>query len=195
MSYTGPLWVAGHPVAKGSLKCVTPHVRGLKPRLVPDARRDPDGWVGKLPDVLGWKAQHLVADPIDAAVELNVDFYLARPKTTAFPEVPVGHGAGDLDKLVRMVGDAIGGRKGDETRLITDDSRVARIVAEKHYADNGNEGAIIELRPYLPPPAPGEGMPVRVQAGRVNALIGSINHISELPALLRAAADRLEAAS
>jgi hypothetical protein len=193
-TYTGPLWVAGHPVAKGSMKCVTPHVGGRPSRLVPDARRDPDGFVGKLPDVLAWKAQALADNPVDAPVELRMDFFLARPKTTGFPEAPVGHGMGDLDKLIRQVGDAVGGSKNNVNRLITDDSRVARIVAEKHYANGGMaEGAMIEVLPYRPVVAMSRGaMPVRIVAGASDRLVGSIGSAEELPALLRRVADEFE---
>lgn len=193
-TYTGPIWVPGHPVSKGSLRCVTPHVGGRRGVLVPEKTvRDPDGWKAKLPDALAWKAQKIAADPIDDPVELRVDFYLARPKTTQFPTVPVGHGAGDLDKLTRMVGDAIGGNKSGN-RLITDDSRIARIVAEKHYAADGNEGAMIELLPHLPLAQASEQakLPVKLIAGRNAVTIGYIGTGAELPALLRAAADQLE---
>lgn len=193
-TYTGPLWVPGHPVAKGSMKCVTPHVEKRPSRLVPDKRADPDGWVAKLPDVLAWKARTVADNPIDDAVELDVTFHLARPKTTAYPAGPVGHGAGDLDKLLRMVGDAVGGSKTNPNRLITDDSRIARIVAEKVWAENG-EGAVIELRPYTPRPglAPGTGLPVNVTVGRESYTVGSISSAKDLPRLLRAVAEQMEA--
>jgi Holliday junction resolvase RusA-like endonuclease len=193
-TYTGELWVPGHPVSKGSLRCVTPHVGGRRGVLVPEKTvRDPDGWKAKLPDVLAWKAQKIAANPIDDPVELRVDFYLRRPATTAFPVAPVGHGSGDLDKLTRMVGDAVGGSKTNPNRLITDDSRIARIVAEKFYAAAGQaEGAKIELCPYLPPDPPAKGMPVTLIAGRNRVEIGAIRSARELPALLRAAADQLE---
>jgi Holliday junction resolvase RusA-like endonuclease len=192
-SYTGPLWVPGHPVTKGSMQCITPHVGGRRGVLVPDkSKADPDGWTGKLPDVLAWKAQKVAQDPLDAPVELHCTFAFRRPKSTAFGESPVGHGMGDLDKLTRMVGDAVGGRK-DGARLITDDSRISRIIAEKIYAPDGKEGATIELRRYTPPPEIPRGpMPVRLTAGRLSVNLGSIADVSSLPALLRQAADRLE---
>lgn len=191
-TYTGPLWVPGHPVPKGSMKCITPHVGGRRGVLVPESTvRDPDGFVGKLPDVLAWKARKHVPQPIDKAVELRVDFFIAQGKTTSFPQAPIGHGQGDLDKLVRQVGDAIGGHKGDGG-LVTDDSRVARIVAEKHWA-NGEEGACVELVPYVPPMSyPGGNMPVRIQAGRDSYQVGAIRTARDLPRLLRAVADQIE---
>lgn len=191
-TYTGPLWVPGHPVAKGSMKCVTPHVGGLKPRLVPDERADPDGWVAKLPDALAWQAQKIARNPIDDPVELRADFYLRRPATTRFTDAPVGHGQGDLDKLVRMVGDAVGGGKTNPARLITDDSRIAKIVTEKHYA-TGREGARIELVPYVPVElGSARGMPVRIIAGPSSYTVGNIRSVADLPRLLRAVADQME---
>jgi Holliday junction resolvase RusA-like endonuclease len=192
-TYTGPLWVPGHPVSKGSMTCVAKHAPGHHARLVPEkTKRDPDGFVGKLPDVLAWKAQAVAANPINDPVELRVDFYMAKPGKTDFT-APVGHNIGDLDKLIRTVGDAVGGSKTNPSRLVVDDARIARIVAEKIYAtDNDQEGAMIELRPYTPPAARTGEMQVRITAGRVDAMVGTIRSPQDLPRLLRAVADQME---
>jgi Holliday junction resolvase RusA-like endonuclease len=191
-TYTGPLWVPGHPVPKGSMKCITPHVGGRHAVLVPDKRTDPDGWATKVPAVLALRAPKLVRDPVTGPVELVVDFHLKKAPTTKFRDAPIGHGMGDLDKLTRMIGDAVT-TTDDHAGLVDDDSRICKIVAEKIYSPTGKEGASIELRPYVPPTEMSVGtMPVRVQVGRTNALVGSITSARDLPRLLRAVADEME---
>lgn len=193
-SYTGPLWVPGHPVPKGSQKCITPHVGKRPSVLIPDDRRDPDGFVGKLPDVLAWKAPRLAQHPVDAPVEMRVEFYLEPPGPGSVHKVaPTAHQTGDLDKLVRQVGDAVGGKRRGDVRLVQDDSRIVKIVAEKLYAWDGKEGVRVELLPYTPPPrVPSGPMPVRIQAGAESYHVGSISGPADMPRLLRAVADQME---
>lgn len=191
-TYTGPLWVPGHPVPKGSMKCVTPHLAGRRSVLVPDKRADPDSWATRVPAVLALRAPKLAANPVTGPVELLLDFQLKKAKSTKYPDAPIGHDAGDLDKLTRMIGDAIT-TTDDHAGLVDDDSRVCRIVAEKVYSPTGQEGVTIELRPYAPPVGMGPGsMPVRISAGRTTALVGTIRSTDDLPRLLRAVADEME---
>jgi Holliday junction resolvase RusA-like endonuclease len=190
-TYTGPIWVPGHPVPKGSMKCIAKHAPGHSARLVPDKRNDPDTWAGRVPQALAHQLPELVARPLDGPVTLVADFYLAKPKSTRFPQAPIGHGSGDADKFTRMIGDAM-----QNAGVVTDDSRICEIHARKLYADpTVGEGARLELRPALTVEAAGGRMPVRLQAGRVNALIGHIDDPADMPKLLRAVADQMERAS
>lgn len=191
LSYTGPLWIPGHPVTKGSMRCITPHTGGRRGILVPEKTlANPDDWHNRVPQVLALKARRLLTSPLDGPIELIADFHIAKPKTTKFGDAPTGHGTGDLDKLLRALGDAV-----TTSGIITDDSRITRIIAEKIYATAG-EGAMVELRPYTPPPVNPHGpMPVRIQAGRLNTLVGSISDVRGLPNLLRKVADQIEATS
>lgn len=75
--------------------------------------------------------------PIDEPVELTVIFYLPRPKT-ATREVPSV--MPDLDKLIRAVGDSL-----TTSGMISDDSRIVTIHAQKLYADARGPGAVIRL--------------------------------------------------
>jgi endodeoxyribonuclease RusA len=187
-TYTGPLWVPGHPVPKGSMKCVGRHVKGSGPRLVPDKRHDPDAWATRVPGTLDLKAGHLVESPVDEPVEMRLEFHLRRPKSADYPDAPISQHSGDLDKLVRMVGDGVQG-----SGLLKDDSRITKIVAEKIYTDGG-EGAHIELAPASAPVGRG-AMPVRLEVGGVSRTVGWINKPSDLPAMLRAVADEFERVS
>lgn len=75
------------------------------------------------------------------AVQVQVIFYLPRPKTVSekkrpFPIVPP-----DLDKLCRGLLDGIG-----QSEVIWgDDSQVTRLNAEKRYADTEQSGAFVVI--------------------------------------------------
>lgn len=81
--------------------------------------------------------------PIDEPVELSVIFYLPRPKTATreFPAVMP-----DLDKLVRAVGDSL-----TTSGIISDDSRIITIHAQKRYADDRGVGAVIRVNTLAQP--------------------------------------------
>lgn len=82
---------------------------------------------------------------IDGPVSVMMVFYVARPRShfnakglkANAPKLPASH-VGDLDKLVRAIGDALTGV------VWTDDRRIVSIVAEKHYAV-GAEGVQIRV--------------------------------------------------
>ena len=81
--------------------------------------------------------------PIDEPVELSVIFYLPRPKTATreFPSVMP-----DLDKLIRAVGDSL-----TTAGIISDDSRIIAIHAQKLYADARGVGAVIKVNTLAKP--------------------------------------------
>lgn len=187
-TYTGPLWIPGRPEPKGSMTRLPPARPGGKARWINDNPRY-DDWEETMVATLAMRDGNRRKQPLDCPVELVTEFYLPKPPTTKFREAPIGEGIGDLDKLVRGVGDAI-----KKARIYADDARVTRIIAEKFYALPGHPaGARVELRPYAPPvDTPSGPMPIRIQYGRHNALIGSIASLTDLPTLLRRAADEME---
>jgi crossover junction endodeoxyribonuclease RusA len=81
--------------------------------------------------------------PIDEPVELSVIFSLPRPKTATreFPAVMP-----DLDKLIRAVGDSL-----TTAGIISDDSRIIAIHAQKLYADARGVGAVIRVNTLAKP--------------------------------------------
>jgi Holliday junction resolvase RusA-like endonuclease len=180
----GPVFVRGKPLPKGSLKTVR---RGEKTVWVND-NPDLDGWEECIADTIGWKAGHLRRDPITAPVDLEVTFHLPRSATTKFPTAPIGHGMGDLDKLIRAIGDGL-----TRAGVWKDDALVARITAEKIYTLD-RPGVTVTLWPYQPAPVSGR-VPVRLYVGRAGGRLGAVADMSEVPSLLRAAADRLEGVS
>lgn len=81
--------------------------------------------------------QNIIIGPI----RLEVDFYLARPKSVSInkrakPIVPP-----DLDKLLRAVGDGIG----QSEMIWGDDSQIVEMYGSKSYADDRDPGAIIRI--------------------------------------------------
>jgi hypothetical protein len=87
-------------------------------------------------------------DPWDMQVSVTVEAYLTPPMSPGRHGVgwPIWPRAGDLDKLVRNVLDAIGSTSKNPKYnggAIVDDNLVCRIVASKHVAKVGGAGVRI----------------------------------------------------
>ena len=79
--------------------------------------------------------------PIGGPVEVSMRFLIRRPKSTraAFPVAPT---VGDLDKLVRAVGDAL-----TQAGVIEDDRFIVDLAASKRWAHPDEEpGVVVEIR-------------------------------------------------
>lgn len=74
-------------------------------------------------------------------VRLEIDFYLARPKSVKQSKRPLPIVPPDLDKLIRAVGDGIG----QSEMIWGDDSQVVELAATKTYADDRDPGATIRI--------------------------------------------------
>lgn len=77
--------------------------------------------------------------PLRAPYKLEVQFYIPRPRTTR-ARYPVAPTVGDLDKLVRAVGDALTG-----SGLIEDDRHFVDLIASKRWAGSDGPGAFIRV--------------------------------------------------
>lgn len=117
--------VWGTPVPKGSMRAF---VNKGKPVIVHQNSGGIGEWTQSVAsaakDARERASEHLVTD----AVEVDMAFYLPRPKTVS-RKLP--HKRPDLDKLIRTVLDAITGI------LFADDGQVVHITAGKYYADKG----------------------------------------------------------
>lgn len=130
------LAVPGHPIPKGSLKCVG---RGNRHQLVEDNARTKEWrallvyWIRR-----AWPA-HQHADPRQP-VGADVTFVVPRPaghygtgrnadrlKPSA-PTHPSTHGTGDVDKLVRLVLDAL-----QDAAVLVDDAQIVDVNTRKRY--------------------------------------------------------------
>lgn len=81
--------------------------------------------------------------PLTPPYRLDVWFFIQKPKTTRAKH-PVAPTIGDLDKLVRAVGDAL-----TKSGLIEDDRHIVKLVAEKAWAVGEKPGAIVRVSEVL----------------------------------------------
>jgi crossover junction endodeoxyribonuclease RusA len=148
--------VLGEPQPQGSKTIV--QTRGRRPRVIEDN-----------PDTGPWRERverHAIAalagaDLLDGPLRLRAVFVFARPRS----HFGTGRNAGrlkpsaplyvrtrpDVDKLLRALGDAV------TQTLITDDSRIVDVRAEKHYGSPPCAHVVIEqLAPDEDRPAPEE---------------------------------------
>lgn len=98
----------------------------------------------KLP---GWRKAIIAAaqeeigpdfEPLDGPVAVQLRVFIARPKSTKFPEYPAG--TPDLDKLQRAIGDAL-----KLAGVISDDARIVTWHAHKLWAVGCEPGASITV--------------------------------------------------
>lgn len=124
--------VTGTPAAQGSKK----HVGNG--RMVETAKGLP-GWRAAV--VAAAKASHgPLWVPLDGPLVVTLTVYLARPRTTKFPDYPAG--APDTDKLQRAIGDAL-----TIAGTIHDDARIVTWHASKRWAVGCEPGAHVTIRP------------------------------------------------
>ena len=117
--------VEGIPAPKGSMKCVGGRGK-IRHQLVEDHRPGQKEWrarVAAAGDALA------LPEPLTGPVSVEITFTLPLPKSVR-PEThtwPTQHNTGDLDKLVRLILDALTGP------VFVDDSSVVEITARKAY--------------------------------------------------------------
>jgi Holliday junction resolvase RusA-like endonuclease len=135
-------WVDGTPRPKGSLKVVS--ARGRKP-VLQEQSTDSSAWR----DTVAWTARrelNLPAPgyPTQLPVELACTFAFER-SASCTDEEPTSGGIGDLDKLLRNVGDAL-----TDAKVIADDRQIVAMKASKVWtADGQKPGALIIVREAL----------------------------------------------
>lgn len=125
----------GHPAPKGSMKCVAPHARGTRQRLVEQLEKTIKPWRAKLHHAFGRVTS--TADqqqPIGVEVTFTVD----RPKSVRRP-FPSAHGSGDVDKLARVVLDDL-----ERAGILPNDAQVVELTTRKTYPD----GPLPDALPY-----------------------------------------------
>lgn len=131
--------IPGRAAPKGSLKCVGGRGRH---QLVEDNARS-KGW---RETVAGWVRRKWPTEQRAAKgqpVGAEITFTLDRPKShygtgrnagqiksQHVDALPVGHGTGDVDKLLRLVLDAL-----QDTDVLPDDCAVVEALARKAYVD------------------------------------------------------------
>ena len=86
-----------------------------------------------------WMRDNQVTEPLDGALELEVTFWIERPRSITVEQRRRPTVTPDLDKLVRTM-DSL-----TVSGLIRDDARIVTIRATKEYADDEPAGARIRL--------------------------------------------------
>ena len=139
-------FVPGPPKTKGSFK--TTKTGGVRPD-------NPDSIVMQERIRRASSCHWPPLDPAEGAIAVKVTCYFARPKShygtgrnegklkASAPEYPISKGRNDLDKLLRLIFDAMTGI------VYVDDSQVCRLgVTEKLYVDDVQplEGVLIGVR-------------------------------------------------
>lgn len=110
--------VEGEPAPKGSKR----HVGNG--RMIESSKKLP-AWMRAVKQEA---TKNRPSAPVDAPVSVFMDFYLPRPKR---PRYDVPAVKPDVDKLARSVLDGL-----EAAGVITNDSRVTKLRATKHYASD-----------------------------------------------------------
>lgn len=120
--------VKGNPSPQGSKRHVG---RGI----MIEASRGLPAWRRAIIDA----AQHAhQGEPLDGPLTVVLEIRLPNLKRPRWRKPATGL---DLDKLQRAVGDAL-----EKSGVITNDARICRWEAEKHYAKDGLPGATITIK-------------------------------------------------
>jgi crossover junction endodeoxyribonuclease RusA len=131
--------IPGHPAPKGSLKCIGG--RGGRGHVLIEDNPRTKEWRTL---VAGWINKRYVRPGVTAelgqALGAEITFTLERPKghygtgrnsrviRGAAPTYPVSHATGDVDKLLRLILDAL-----QDAGLLPDDSQVCEVTARKGF--------------------------------------------------------------
>lgn len=148
--------IPGHPQPKGSLKCVGR--RGQRGHVLVEDNLDTKPWRAELVRVFRHATQRGVTrQPIrvelTSTLERPRSHYgtgrnAARVKPSA-PTYPTTHGTGDVDKLARLVLDAL-----EDVAILSNDAQVVEVLSRKCYAGDT----------LTPDALPYPGVVVRVEA-------------------------------
>jgi len=151
LTHEATLVVAGIPRTKGSLKCVG---RNGHHRIVDDNPRARQ-WL----DLVAERARELDLE-LDRAQAVGVELTATLPRPAAHygtgansltlrrraPTLPVRRQTGDVDKLARLVLDAL-----QNAGVLVDDAQVVELTARKAYPSDGVvPGIVVRLYPLEP---------------------------------------------
>lgn len=127
--------VYGDPATKGSMKCIGAR-GGVRHQLIED---DKGGTRKQWRAAVEQAAAAILrarGARFDGPVGVHLRFRLSRPVSVTRPS-PHTRGTGDVDKLTRLVLDAI-----TNAGLWVDDAQACKVVATKAYADDGSRPGV-----------------------------------------------------
>ncbi len=129
--------VYGNAVAKGSTRAF-PLMKDGKP-VLGQGGRPVTITTGDNPKTKDW--QFIVSQAaqqygpevlLDGPVEMELHFYLLRPKSIKPEKRPYPTVKPDLDKLIRSIGDSLKGV------IYSEDARIVKLIASKNYTEFGD---------------------------------------------------------
>lgn len=123
-------FIVGTPAPQGSKR----HVGGG--RMIESSKA-----VGPWRSAVAWQTAAAITGGLDVPVEVDLDFYLPRPKSAPKSRIWPDRKP-DLDKLIRSTLDGL-----VEAGALADDARVQSVRAQKLYAGPGQAcGADVSIR-------------------------------------------------
>lgn len=151
--------VVGHPKPKGSLKCIG--ARGRRGHVLIEDNAGTKPWRDEIARIARQASQRPekrqpITVEITSTLTRPVSHYgtgrnASKVKRSA-PEYPTAHGTGDVDKLARLVLDAL-----QDVGILGDDTQVVEVTSRKTYPDHPlvpdalpYAGAVIRVAPYHP---------------------------------------------
>ena len=147
--------IPGRPATKGSLKCVGR--RGKRAHVLVEDHATSDPWRRT---VVGWLTRKGPSTPARPGQPLGVEVTLTLPRPQAHfrtkggkpsgelkPQhvdaYPVGHNTGDVDKLARLILDAM-----QDADLMPDDAAVCELTTRKAYTQPIDAPDALDRLPY-----------------------------------------------
>ena len=128
------VFVQGKPIPQGSKNGF---IRGGRVVLV-EANKALPAWRKAISEKL--EAENVGCEPMQGAIDLECIFLMPKAKSNKSEYPTIRNG--DLDKLLRAVGDAA-----TDAGVIEDDSQIIRIRAYKLWAED-LPGVVITIKPY-----------------------------------------------
>lgn len=139
--------VAGDPAPKGSLKCIgrgSANGRAMHRLIEDDKAGRGKAWRAKV-TAAAVELRKSIGETLDGPLGLAVVTVHHRPAAAAKRVLPANRSGHDVDKLSRMLMDAL-----DDGDAFTDDSRVCFLTTAKVYENHTRQaGAVIILWPLL----------------------------------------------
>lgn len=152
--------MGGTPVPKGSLKCIG--TRGGRGHQLIEDNPKTDAWRSEV----ARNARRIPAKAdLDQPIGVEITSTLPRPARhygtgrnsdrvkPSSPDHPTAKGTGDVDKLARLVLDAL-----QDAGVVHDDAQVVEVISRKAYPEAhtpdamGGTGVTIRVYPYLEAP-------------------------------------------
>lgn len=142
--------LAGTPRTKGSMKCVgrrgkVAHVL-VEDNKASQPYREKLAWAAKQAVQRGEKGQPIAVEVTSTIPRPAAHYGTGRNAQTLradAPAYPVGHNTGDVDKLARLVLDAL-----QDAKLLPDDCQVVELVSRKGYPQPDLIGRVPDALPY-----------------------------------------------